>query len=76
MHEPWQCYTFGTKVFNFLSVPVLGVGGLDAQGFVEEWPLNIAGVTQLHSNTQFWPQCTQQNKSGHSLNQILNGGKN
>lgn len=74
MNDLWQCCTFGTIVFNFLYVAILNVGGLDTFGFVEEWPLNIAGVTQLNSHnldfsapSQSSPG-TRQNKPEQSCN--------
>lgn len=75
MYDPWQCYSFGTKVFNFLYVTILDVRDLDTLGFVEEWPLNIAGVTQLDSQTHNFDcnapsqpsPCSQQDKCGKIL---------
>lgn len=72
MYDLWQCYMFGTKVFNFLYVTILNVGSWDTLGAVEGWPLSVAGVTQLDSQThnfgssapsQSSPR-TQQDKSG------------
>lgn len=80
MYDPWQCYNFGTEIFNFLYVTILNVGDLDVLGFVEELPFKIAGVTQLNSQTPNFDfsapsqpsPCIRQNKPG----QFCNGSQN
>lgn len=79
MYDPWQGYTFGTRVFNFLYVTALNAAGLDTLGLVQERPLSRAGVTsstQTHNFGSSAPSqsspCTQQNKSGQFCRGLLN----